>query len=65
MRTVPRSTHSDSLHIEIIITLFYSNSFHPPYRLDISEEDAERMIDEADRDHDKQISFEDFSDILV
>jgi hypothetical protein len=23
------------------------------------------MIDEADRDHDKQISFEDFSDILV
>lgn len=41
---------------------------HPTHilcRLEIPEHDVERMIDEADRDNDKQLSFDDFFEILV
>ena len=40
------------------------SDFWTLYRLTISEQDAERMIDEADRDNDNQLSFSDFCEIV-
>ena len=51
--------------IPLLLHLKLMHACHNIYRLEIPEHDIERMIDEADRDNDKQLSFEDFVEILV